>query len=79
MRKLYPVEYVTCSICGKKYSGRVPRGGDGSALFPRKHYTHIPVISIPSTSGLDIKSDSVYLKIICYGSYQEGITIQDKK
>lgn len=28
---------VTCSECGKVVSGRVPAGGDGSALFPWRH------------------------------------------
>lgn len=30
-------EIVTCSHCGREYVGKVPRGGDGSVLFPRKH------------------------------------------
>jgi hypothetical protein len=30
-------ERVTCSICCRKYSGKIPKGGDGSVLFPRKH------------------------------------------
>lgn len=30
-------EIVTCSHCGREYVGKVPKGGDGSVLFPRKH------------------------------------------
>ena len=26
-----------CSICGKVTAGRIPRGGDGSFRYPRKH------------------------------------------
>jgi len=30
-------ERVTCSWCNKRYIGKVPKGGDGSVLYPRKH------------------------------------------
>jgi len=30
-------ERVTCTWCHRRYVGRIPRGGDGSVLFPRKH------------------------------------------
>jgi len=30
-------DYVTCSVCGKRYKGRIPRGGDGTVLYPRRH------------------------------------------
>lgn len=26
-----------CSICGKPTAGRVPRGGDGTFILPRRH------------------------------------------
>ncbi len=29
--------YVTCAVCHKRYKGKVPKGGDGSVLFPYKH------------------------------------------
>lgn len=28
---------VRCTVCGKISSGRLPRGGDGSTRFPRRH------------------------------------------
>lgn len=31
-------EYVICSVCKRKYKGIVPKGGDGSCLFPARHY-----------------------------------------
>lgn len=34
-------KYVTCTICGNRYAGVVPKGGDGSALRPRKHNLHV--------------------------------------
>lgn len=30
-------EYVTCAVCGHRYAGKIPPGGDGSALMPRRH------------------------------------------
>jgi hypothetical protein len=32
-------QIVTCAVCGKEYTGKVPRGGDGSSLMPRLHYS----------------------------------------
>jgi hypothetical protein len=29
---------VQCTECGKVTFGRLPKGGDGSFLFPRMHY-----------------------------------------
>lgn len=29
--------FVICPDCGKRVAGRVPRGGDGSAWYPRFH------------------------------------------
>jgi hypothetical protein len=28
---------VQCPVCGKKGGSRMPRGGDGSLLYPRRH------------------------------------------
>jgi len=52
-------EYVICAVCGKKYKGIVPKGGDGSALFPRKHKAP------QRESGTRIKET-------CPGSWVEG-------
>jgi len=30
-------EKVKCSVCGRIVSGRIPKGGDGSILFPYRH------------------------------------------
>jgi hypothetical protein len=32
---------VECVICHKVLSARIPPGGDGSALYPRKHISAI--------------------------------------
>jgi len=26
-----------CAVCGKEVAGRLPRGGDGTFFYPRKH------------------------------------------
>lgn len=31
-------ETVRCSVCRRYYMGRIPRGGDGSAINPRRHF-----------------------------------------
>jgi hypothetical protein len=72
MRKQYSTEYVTCAICGRKYAGKIPKKGDGSVLFPRKHYRHIPAVAISEIDDLNIESDNIYLKIVCNGSYREA-------
>lgn len=28
---------VKCSVCGKQTAGRVPKGGDGTFMLPRRH------------------------------------------
>jgi hypothetical protein len=40
----YTTEYVTCVICKRKVWGHVPKGGDGSALFPYKHKMTMSVL-----------------------------------
>lgn len=57
-------QYVTCHICKKRFVGKIPKGGDGTALMPRKHYTKIPVIT---NLGFMPKNGT---KIVCPGSYQ---------
>jgi hypothetical protein len=32
-----PTEYVRCRVCNRVVIGKVPPGGDGSVLLPRKH------------------------------------------
>ena len=27
-----------CAVCGKISGGRIPKNGDGTLVFPRKHY-----------------------------------------
>jgi len=36
-------EYVTCVVCLHKYVGIIPKGGDGSTLFPRSHTRDVPI------------------------------------
>ena len=36
-------EWVKCKVCGHTYQAIVPRGGDGSAIYPRRHTRKIPV------------------------------------
>lgn len=57
-------ERVTCKVCQNRYVGRVPKGGDGSVLFPRKHN-----MSIPVTNNLGI-TDLPERKVVCPGSYE---------
>lgn len=52
--------YVTCSVCGYRYAGKVPKGGDGSLLLPRLHYLH-RVVSYGDKR-----------RMVCPGSYKEG-------
>jgi hypothetical protein len=57
-------EVVTCSVCGKKYAGKVPKGGDGSVLYPRRHKRFVPN---PEGYGLNQHS---YHREICDGSFK---------
>lgn len=59
MRHRYPTVYVTCSVCGNNYAGKVPKGGDGSAMLPRLHY--LPNLGF---------SYGPRKKVVCPGSYQ---------
>jgi hypothetical protein len=55
---------VTCAVCGKRYAGKVPKGGDGSALFPRRHKILVPD---SKPKGLALHS---YHYEICSGSFR---------
>jgi hypothetical protein len=68
MRKQYPTQYVTCAVCGKRYAGKIPKGGDGSALYPRMHYQYIPYID----PAMGIMGNKPPTKIVCDGSYREA-------
>lgn len=56
-------EYVTCRVCHHRYTGFIPKGGDGSALRPRKHYRRIPR---STNMGLTYQST----REVCPGSYR---------
>jgi hypothetical protein len=60
---------VKCSVCGRIYVGNIPKGGDGTSLFPRMHYgksiSHITVEVINMINN----------KQYCGGSFQEGIPL----
>ena len=69
-------EYVTCSVCEKTYVGRIPKNGDGSALFTRLHYESPP----PTITNLGImiakyKSKKVY----CRGSFIPVLVAEAQK
>jgi len=51
-------EIVTCRICGRRYAGVIPKGGNVSILFPWKHYIKIPV---------DTDTNEM-MKELCFGS-----------
>ncbi len=61
-------EIVTCSYCGRKYVGKVPRGGDGSALFPRKHNLSLTSAERWSSPFRHVKGHDW----TCPGSYHEA-------
>jgi len=67
------INYVTCVYCGKRYQGKIPKGGDGSVLFPRKHkvFLHNPV-----SVGGGISVDKGKF-VTCPGSYQEAKEYKD--
>lgn len=62
-------EYVICSICGNRYVGKVPKGGDGSVLFPRKHKRKIGDAICVGGGRFVIK----YTAETCEGSYQAAL------
>ena len=59
-------EYVSCTICGRNFVARIPKGGDGSFAFPRLHYAK----KIPTTNNLGIMIASYKTqKVYCEGSF----------
>lgn len=50
---------VKCAICGHTGPGRVPKGGDGSALHPYPHK----------------ERDRGVFARPCWGSHQEGLPV----
>lgn len=63
-------DYVTCAVCGRDYVGKVPKGVDGSVMFPRKHYAQsIPFINAKVVIMINNRN-------YCEGSFQEGIPLK---
>ena len=56
------MEKVICSVCQNTYAGKVPKGGDGSELYPRKHSTRYTI----NDSHLMLYSE----KRVCPGSFE---------
>lgn len=56
---------MICAICGRIYQAKIPKGGDGSVWWPRKHYRKA--------------STKVRLRSYCPGSFKEGDLIEDKE
>jgi len=59
---------VKCSVCGRIYKAIIPRGGDGSLHWPRKHYRNLGL------SKLERLQDDTY----CLGSFTEGKLIEEE-
>lgn len=57
--------YISCPICGKNYVGRIPKGGDGSALFLPRHWRQLVHINNRGATYQRLTRE------ICPGSYQE--------
>jgi len=58
--------YVFCCVCGKKYEAKIPKGGDGGLLVPRKHKIVI------STNSVAMNGTPIYKKETRSGSWREG-------
>ena len=56
---------VYCSVCELDYVGKIPKGGDGSVLFPRKHYRKLKEFS---EKGIRYTGE----KEVCLGSFREA-------
>lgn len=55
-----PKSKFKCSICGKITSGRLPKNGDGSFWYPRRHYDKTGILclgNIQEAIVVDIKND----------------------
>ena len=63
------MEYVTCAVCGYRYAGKIPPGGDGTALMPRKHKIH----------GFGLSYYDRIKSADCPGSFQLAREYQEKR
>jgi hypothetical protein len=59
-------EYVTCVVCGRRFKGTVPKGGDGSILYPRKHRQ----FSRQTANLIHMYGEIPY----CSGSFKEAVS-----
>lgn len=59
--------YYQCPFCSHNYKGRIPKGGDGSALFFPKHQRKI---TAQNSIGGGTYSP-ILRKELCPGSYRE--------
>jgi len=66
------MEYVTCAVCGYRYAGKIPPGGDGTALMPRKHKKHSYGLGYWRGKPVNGKADD------CPGSFQLAREYQKK-
>lgn len=62
--------HVRCVVCKRIYVSKIPKGGDGTILYPRLHYEKLlfPVSIIEVMNKVSGKS-------YCEGSFQEGIVV----
>jgi len=63
------VERVTCSVCGYQYADKIPPGGDGTVLMPRKHKKY----------GFGLSYYDRQKAGDCPGSFQLAREYQEKK
>lgn len=54
---------VRCSVCDKETAARLPPGGDGSALFPRRH--------VPARAGAPTRPDGA-----CRGCDEAALSVE---
>ncbi len=64
-------EYVQCAVCSKNYVGKIPPGGDGSALFPRAHFAK--PAQVTTNLGIMIAKYPGN-RVYCAGSFMAGIS-----
>lgn len=62
---------IKCAVCGRIYKAKIPRDGDGSVLWPRKHYQNLGL------SKLERLQEDSYS--YCLGSFTESELIEDKE
>lgn len=63
-------EYVTCAVCGYRYAGKIPSGGDGTGLVPRKHKKRVPGYSFYQLQKVGAED--------CPGSFMMAKEYQEK-